>query len=143
MIHTRFRCRKLAKEHNHFSCREPSAETHLIHCRAPVMEHVHLNCRELVIHPFVLTLASSAKHTHLDYREQVVGIFTLTVVSWWLGISALTVELGWSIHICIRMLFLRAQRLGLKAWDQGQNRLVELHDLKTCDDSDDVRVTKA
>ena len=51
--------------------------------------------------------------------------------------------LGTSLPICIRMLFLRAQRLGLKAWDQGQNRLVELHDLKTSDDSDDVRVTKA
>ena len=83
MMHTRFRCRKLAKEHNYLCCRElPSAETHLIHCRvpyAPVMEHVHLNCGELVIHPFVLALASSAEHTHLDYLEQVVGIFTLTV----------------------------------------------------------------
>ena len=41
------------------------------------------------------------------------------------------------------MLFLRARRLGLKAWDKGQSRLVELHDLKTWADEDDVRVTKA
>ena len=31
----------------------------------------------------------------------------------------------------IRMLYLQARRLGLKAWDQGQNRLVEHRDLKT------------
>ena len=73
---------------------------HTIFAVAPVMGHVHLNCRELVIHPFVLALESSAEHTHLDYREQVVGIFTLTVVSWWLGISALTVELGWGTFVC-------------------------------------------
>jgi len=74
MMHTRFRCRKLAYEHNHLCCRElPSAETHLIHCRAPyapVMEHVHLNCRELVIEHICLGCRAGMEHIRLKALDQ-------------------------------------------------------------------------
>jgi hypothetical protein len=105
-----------------------------------VMEHVHLNCRELVIHPFVLALASSAEHPHRDYRELKVEL-ARSKSPWLSRESGGHIYLDSREHIrldCragmehIRMLSLRACRLGLfKAWDQGQNRLVELHDLKT------------